>query len=183
MGDQRRSKAPSVISLNDLQQAELRVEQPRCSLQRDQHFQQHGDLRRQADAVAVDDVDHLFKCVRQDQLVQRLCSVMGDVVGQLGLQCRSIHPRWHLADPLDQTRQLNRIALDHGQQQVLHVFPQSFVNSPHHPEVEQSDAVTGQDENISGMRIRVVETVRKDHLQVQVGSTTSQRLPVAARRR
>ena len=62
------------------------------------------------------------------------------------------------------------IIVDCCHQQILDLFTKFFVDAADHTAIEHADHRILQDHQVAGMRIRVIETVPKDHFQEHVGA-------------
>src|SRR5262245_10469605 len=88
----------------------------------------------------------------------------------VGCQDSLVCLRRYRANSCDQCGEADGIAVCDGQEHVLDLFARLIVKPADHAAVEHADHAAWQDENVTGVRIRVIETVAENHLQEYRGS-------------
>ena len=159
-----------LIRLDQLHQAELRLEKPACAVEHDQHLDQHRKRRGQRDVVALHDLDHLGQSPGQVKGVGRLVGVVDDELGEIDRKRRFVETRRHRAEPHHERSELLSILRDDRHQHVFDVFAKRVVEPADHAEIEQADRTVRQHDQVARMRIGMIEAVMKDHLEVHVGA-------------
>jgi hypothetical protein len=62
------------------------------------------------------------------------------------------------------------IVFDNAEQQSLDFITQVVIDAANLPAIHDTDDVSGQQNQITGMRIRMIKAVTEDHFQIHVGA-------------
>ena len=96
----------------------------------------------------------------------------------LGTQFVFIQLRRHLTYPHDCIAETLRVGADCGEKHVFDLFAQTFIDVPNHSAGDHSDDIMRHSKQVSWMRVGVVETVTKDHLQIEIPSPSGEFIQV-----
>ncbi len=76
----------------------------------------------------------------------------------------------HGAKAKDTFLQIHRVVVDDGHEHFIEAFRQFFVEPADHAAVQHPDHPAGQEHQVAGMRVGMVERIAENHLEIHMSA-------------
>ncbi len=164
-------------------EVEVGVEQTAEALEHHERGEEHRQLARDREVVVADEGHDLVDEVAHSNLVQRLVVVLRDEVADLALEFGDVDLARAAGGGEQGVDGERDVVVDDRHEQVRQLVSTDLRDGAAPAEVREADAAVGQREEVSRVRIAVVEAVHEDLLEVAVDAPAGQLGPVHRRLR
>lgn len=152
---------------------ERRIELSSHPLDGDQRFDEQHQVGWEFQAVPGNPVDGVTPHLSDSEIPQPRVRIRVQELSQVARELRDAHLAQGLCDLHQSAGKSLRILLGDGSNQLDEDLTRSVLEPPNNPEIDQTDDVVWEDEDIPGVRVGVEQAVHEYLLENGVGSPSA----------